>query len=144
MQKLAENNAQHPPSSVNLPKWARRCCHVWTASFLQGLMSTDIDPTFVKQILHISKRKREANVQHHSEASDLGRSFEVKEMVRFGHLKRLLRHPARFNQVSSNNAVATKGAKIARTNIHAPSQTFGRNCTAIFFLSSTISRSISV
>ena len=68
---------------------------------------TDFNPTLVKQILHISERKREANIQHHSEANDFRRRFEVTEWVSFGHSKMLLRHPARFNQVSSDNAWAT-------------------------------------
>ena len=40
-------------------------------------------------------------------ANDLGRRFEVAERISLCHPKRALRHPARLNQVSSDNAPMT-------------------------------------
>jgi len=64
----------------------------------------DINPALVKQILDIPQRKRKSDVQHHRQADNLGRRFEVTEWAVFCHASRLLRHPARFNQVSSDSA----------------------------------------
>ena len=49
----------------------------------------DIDAALVKQILDVSQREREPNVEHHREADDLGAGLEVLERGAFGHPKTL-------------------------------------------------------
>ena len=41
----------------------------------------NIDPTFVKQVFHISQRQRKSDVHHHTKLDDLGRGLEVAERV---------------------------------------------------------------
>lgn len=59
----------------------------------------------MEQVLHIPKRKWETYVQHHSQANDLGASFEITEVIRFRHSIRLFSHPTRSKRVSSDNVV---------------------------------------
>ena len=57
--------------------------------------------------LHITKRKRKSNVQHHSQADDLRARFKVPEWGVFCHTERLRDHPARLNLVLSDSAILT-------------------------------------
>ncbi len=45
----------------------------------------DVDTAFVQKVLHVPKRKREANVQHHGEADDLWARLEVAKGAGFCH-----------------------------------------------------------
>jgi hypothetical protein len=49
----------------------------------------DLDPALVEQVLDIAQRQREANVEHHRQADDLGACLEVLERGAFRHLRRL-------------------------------------------------------
>ena len=44
-----------------------------------------IDAALMKQILHVPKRQRKPDVQHHCQADDLGARLEVLERGTFGH-----------------------------------------------------------
>ena len=44
---------------------------------------TDIDTTFVQQILHVAKRKRKSDIRHHGQADDLGTGFEIAKRRAF-------------------------------------------------------------
>ena len=44
----------------------------------------NFDPTLMEQVLDDAKRQRVANLQHHCQADDLRRRFEVSNGVGFG------------------------------------------------------------
>ena len=67
----------------------------------------DVNAAFVEQVLNIPKRERKLDVQHHGQADDLGARFEIAEGAMIFHAENLFRHPARFNQVSSDNTLHT-------------------------------------
>ena len=67
----------------------------------------DIDAAFVQQIFHIAKGQREPNIQHHSQANDLGASFEIPKRGAFCHSARLRNHPARLKAVFSDKTHLT-------------------------------------
>ena len=52
-----------------------------------GLMQ-DFDPPFVQEVLYVAKRQREPDVEHHRQADDLRRGFEVTEGALSGHAGR--------------------------------------------------------
>jgi len=66
--------------------------------------------------LHITKRKRKSNVQHHSQADDLRARFKVPEWGVFCHTERLRDHPARLKLVLSDSTarrvILTKPSQI--------------------------------
>lgn len=41
----------------------------------------NIDTAFMQQVLHIPKRQRKSDVNHHRELDDFGRRFEVTEWI---------------------------------------------------------------
>lgn len=41
----------------------------------------DIDPPLMEQVLDVPKRERKADVHHHGQADDLGRSLEIFERI---------------------------------------------------------------
>ena len=49
---------------------------------------TDLDSAFVLEVLYVAKRQREPDVEHHRQANDLKRGFEVTEGALFGHAGR--------------------------------------------------------
>ena len=59
--------------------------------------------------LHITKRKRKSNVQHHSQADDLRARFKVPEWGVFCHTERLRDHPARLKLDLSDSTMAAFG-----------------------------------
>ncbi len=59
----------------------------------------------MKEVLYVAERQREANVEHHRQADDLGACLEVTEREAFANAKRLARCPARLKRSSSDNAV---------------------------------------
>ncbi len=61
-----------------------------------------VDPSLVQQNFDIPKRKREADVQHHRKADDLGTRFKLFEGGRSGHLQKLRNRPARLKPSSSD------------------------------------------
>jgi len=67
-------------------------------------LGTDFDTALVQQILHIPKRKREADVHHKSMADDIGGRFEITKWAAFCHPPKLDRHPARLKPVSADKA----------------------------------------
>lgn len=62
----------------------------------------DIDPAFEQQIFDLPQRERIANVHHHREADDLGRTVEIAE--RIAHRGKLRIAPAPLKPVYSDNA----------------------------------------
>lgn len=65
----------------------------------------DVDASFIQQILHVPKRERKPDVEHHSQPNDLGAGFEVLEWRVFGHHGTLRDRPARLKSVSSDSAL---------------------------------------
>lgn len=63
----------------------------------------NIDPTFVKQVFHISQRQRKSDVHHHTKLDDLGRGFEIAERI-LGHFPRLNALTDRLKPVCADNA----------------------------------------
>lgn len=63
-----------------------------------------VDAALMQQVFDITRRQREAGVQHHGRADDFGRSPEVTKWAALLRDGKLLRRPARFNQVSSDSA----------------------------------------
>jgi len=57
-------------------------------------LMADFDAPLAQQVLDVPERKREADVQHHRQADDLGTGLEVAERVRRGHAARLEPPPA--------------------------------------------------
>ncbi len=51
-------------------------------------------PLTKPQVLHVSQRERETDVEHHSKANDLGAGLEVAERVRSWHRPNLRDRPA--------------------------------------------------
>ena len=45
-------------------------------------------PALMQQVFHVSERKWEPNVQHHSQSDDLWTGFEIAEGVGCGHFLR--------------------------------------------------------
>ena len=64
----------------------------------------DFDTTLMKEIFDIPQRKGKTNVEHHSEADDLGASFEILEWRALCHPKRLGRCAAGLKRVLSDSA----------------------------------------
>ena len=62
----------------------------------------DIDTPLVQQILDVSQREREPNVEHHREADDLGAGLEVAEWGAFGHARTLSAALPRLKRSSSD------------------------------------------
>ena len=58
---------------------------------------------FMKKVLHITKRKRKPDVQHHSQADDLRARFEAPEWGVFCQTARLRNGPARLKLVLSDS-----------------------------------------
>ena len=74
---------------------------------------TDFDPAFVQQVFDIPERKRKTNVEHHSEADDLGAGFKVAKGRAFCHSRRLGRCAARLKRVLSDSALSTDPADLS-------------------------------
>ena len=53
----------------------------------------DLDAPLVQEILDIAQRQREADVEHHRQANDLGARFEVAKRGALGHPARLAGRP---------------------------------------------------
>ena len=54
----------------------------------------DLDASLVREILHISKRQREPDVEHHRQANDLRAGLEIAKRGAFGRQKNLVDGPA--------------------------------------------------
>ena len=63
----------------------------------------DIDTAFKQHILDLAKRQRIADVQHHREADDFGRTVEITEGV--FHPPKLRNSPYRLKPLYSDNAI---------------------------------------
>jgi hypothetical protein len=57
-------------------------------------LMADLDAAFVQEILHITERQREPDVQHHCEADDLRARLEIAERGAFCHKATLAVRPA--------------------------------------------------
>ena len=64
----------------------------------------DHNPTLLHEVLHITQRQREEDVQHHRQADDLWARLEVEERRALGQPERLRRRPARLKPVCSDKA----------------------------------------
>ncbi len=60
-----------------------------------GLVA-DLDTTLVEEVLDVSKRQREPDVEHHRQADDLRARLELVKRGAFGHPARLATRPARL------------------------------------------------
>jgi hypothetical protein len=67
---------------------------------------TYLDAALVQEVLIVAQRQREADVEHHCYADDLGAGLEVGERGASGHQKRLAGHPRRLKASSSDNTLA--------------------------------------
>lgn len=56
-----------------------------------------INASLVQQIFDIAKGKWKANIQHHRQADDLGRRFDLTEWETFCHSATLSEPPVLFN-----------------------------------------------
>jgi hypothetical protein len=65
----------------------------------------NIDAAFMQKILHIPKRKRETDVEHHRQTDDFGTGFEVAKRRVFCHPVKLQSRPARLKPVSSDSTL---------------------------------------
>ena len=68
--------------------------HLWPLVYTPGMTKA----------LHITKRKRETNIQHHRQANDFRAGFKVAKWRVFCHSAWLQISPARFKQVYSDKA----------------------------------------
>ena len=66
-----------------------------------------IDPALMQQGLDIAKREWESDVEHHRQADDLRRGFEIAKGTAVCHSDRIGARPTRFNPVSSDCAFLT-------------------------------------
>jgi hypothetical protein len=48
----------------------------------------DVDPALVQQIFHVPQGEREADVEHHRQADDLGARLEVEEDAGIAHARK--------------------------------------------------------
>ena len=69
----------------------------------------DIDPWLMQQVLDISKRQRETDVEHHFQADYVGTGFEVAKWGVFCHPTRLRNRPAPLKHHRSDNARGSEG-----------------------------------
>ena len=63
----------------------------------------DVDTAFVKQIFHLSQGQWKSHIKYHSEADDLGRTFEITEGI--VHQRKLRDRTSRLKQFCSDNAL---------------------------------------
>ncbi len=68
-----------------------------------GFMS-DIDASFMEQVLHVPQRQRKPDVQHHCQTDDLGAGFELFEWGTFCHAGRVGEGSAGLKRSSSDTA----------------------------------------
>ncbi len=61
----------------------------------------DIAPALMQQIFHIPERPREPDVQHHSQADDVGTRLEIAERIEFYYSWTLRDQPTLLNRISS-------------------------------------------
>ena len=64
----------------------------------------NINPAFVQQIFHISKRKWEPNIHHDSQTDDLWARLKVAKWAAFCHPAKLSGCPAHLNKFCSDSA----------------------------------------
>ena len=63
----------------------------------------DVDATFEQNVFNLAQRKRIADVQHHREANDLGRTVEISAGI--SHRLRLRNSPSPLKPIYSDNAI---------------------------------------
>jgi len=85
----------NPPVFAGIPSNAPPACF--------GYVAIDV-VRIVEQILDVPQRERKPNVEHHSQADDLGVGLKVLERGAFCHERRLVSRPARLKPVSSDSA----------------------------------------
>ena len=64
---------------------------------------TDVEAPLEEQIFDLPQRQRIADIHHHREADDLGRTVEISEGI--AHRRRLRMSPARLKPIYSDNAM---------------------------------------
>jgi len=67
-------------------------------------ISRSAKPEEEQQVFDIAKREWKSDVEHHRQADDLRRCFEIAKWARFRHYQTLRNRHARFNPVSSDSA----------------------------------------
>jgi len=68
------------------------------------------DASSEQEALDVSKWEREADIQHHYQANDLGAGFEIAKSVAFFRSAAQLAQPTDFNQVVSDKTPVDQGA----------------------------------
>ncbi len=66
---------------------------------------THVNASLMQQIFDIPKREREADVQHHRKADDLGAGLEILERGRIGLGQKLRNTPTPLKQSSSDKTL---------------------------------------
>jgi hypothetical protein len=72
------------------------------------------DTAFVEQILDLPQGQREADIHHHGQADDLGRSLEIADEVRDANRERLRSGRCLLKPISSDTAFLRIGLVIAK------------------------------
>jgi site-specific DNA recombinase len=78
----------------------------------------DFYAAFVQEILNVSQRQREPDVEHNRQANDLRACFEVAEEGRFCHPGRLKGRPCRLKPSSSDNTRIRGAVPFSRGQLH--------------------------
>ena len=68
----------------------------------------DVDATFEQNVFDLAQRKRIADIQHHREANDLGRTVEITAGI--SHRLRLRNSPYPLKPIYSDNASPMRSA----------------------------------
>lgn len=68
----------------------------------------DLDTAFAEEVLDIPQRKREADIEHHRPADDLGAGFERLERAVFGYEGTVGQLAARLKQSSSDKTIPSE------------------------------------
>ena len=74
----------------------------------------DVDAPFEQNIFNLAQRKRIADVHHHREAHDLGRTVEITAGI--SHRLRLRNSPSRIKPIYSDNALQKAYPKMGETS----------------------------
>ena len=74
----------------------------------------NVDATFEQNVFNLAQRKRIADVQHHREPNDLGRTVEITAGI--SHRLRLRNSPSPLKPIYSDNALQKAYPKMGETS----------------------------